>query len=173
MTTYNGRSAGYNTGKDVVNKEPLVSNFFIERSYKVHRERLLCVNSTLDTHTKVPDFLVKQSWKKTAGRQRMVAIMRTNRAIYDRLATVESSESILSKETKEHLMKTESKMNHLTKIKEHGRLISLVKLQKENEYMLGRIENAKPLISAKKCQEWYKHHIDLKMGRYKHHLSIF
>lgn len=95
----------------------------------------------------------------------MVEVMRANRAIYDRLARVENEESTLAKESKLHIKRIESKLSYLNKLKEHGRLVNLVKIQKENEYLLRRIERAKPQYTLKKCKEWYKYHAHYKNGR--------
>eukprot|EP01031_Cornospumella_fuschlensis_P003323 gene3323-4129_t len=153
MTTYNGRSASYVAGKEVVNKEPPVSKYVVEKLYRVHRERLARVEPTIDSHVKIPEFLLNQTWKKNAERQKMIEVMRANRAIYDRLARVENEESSLAKENKLHIKRIESKLSYLNKLKEHGRLVNLVKIQKENEYLLRRIERAKPQYTLKKCKE--------------------
>jgi hypothetical protein len=165
MTTYNGRSANYIPGKEVVNKEPPVSKFVVEKLYRVHRERIGKIEPTIDSHVKIPDFLTNQSWKKAAEKQKRIKIARHNQEIYDRISKVENSESAYTSEQKQHVKRIELKATYLKKLKEHGRLVHLLKIQKENEYLLRRIERARPEYTKKKCEDWYKHHELFKAGR--------
>lgn len=165
MTTYNGRSANYVPGKEVVNKEPPVSRYVVEKLYKVHRERVLKVEKTIDSHVVIPDFLLNREWKKNAERQKQKVILQENQEIYNRLAKLDDQEGQIAKDSKIHIKRMSNKLDYLRKLKEHGRLVSLIKIQKENEYMLQRLEKAKPQYTLKKCKEWYKHHDLFKKGR--------
>lgn len=165
MTTYAGRSAGYVPGKEVVNKEPPVSKYVVEKLYRVHRERVNNMPSTIDSHVKIPDFLKNQTWKKSVERQRQERISQANQEIYDRISKLENKESGYRVEQKLHVKRIEAKSAYLKRLKEHGRLIQLLKIQKENEYLLRRIERAKPEYTKKKCDNWYKHHELFKAGR--------
>ncbi len=165
MTTYNGRSASYVPGKEVPNKEPPVSKYVIEKLYRVHRERLQKSAPTIDSHVKIPDFLTNQTWKKNAERQRLIDIQRENQEMYGRISKVENEESEITKENKLHVKRVESKLSYLRKLKRHGRLVQLVKIQRENEHLLKRLEKAKPQYTLKKCKEWYKYHEHYKNGR--------
>jgi hypothetical protein len=166
MTTYSGRSASYIPGKEVPNKEPPVSRYVVEKLYRVHRERVIRVEPTIDSHVKIPDFLTNQTWKKNAEKQRAVVIAKENQDIYGRIAKVENSESTITKANKVHVKRVESKLSYLRKLKEHGRLVNMIKIQKDNELFLRRLEKAKPQYTLKHCQEWYKHHELFKAGRY-------
>lgn len=165
MTTYSGRSASYIPGKEVVNKEPPVSRYVVEKLYRVHRERIMKVQPTIDSHVKIPDFLTNQSWKKNAENQKKVVIARENQDIYGRIAKVENSEGLITKENKVHVKRVEAKLSYLKKLKEHGRLVQMIKIQKENELFLKRLEKAHPQYTIKGCKEWYRHHERFKMGR--------
>jgi len=165
MTTYNGRSAQYVPGREVPNKEPPVSRYVVEKLYRVHRERVLKVEPTIDSHVKIPDFLVNQTWKKNAEKQKKVVITKENQDIYGRIEKVENSQSTITKENQVHVKRVEAKLSYLRKLKEHGRLVNLVKIQKENELLLRRLEKAKPQYTLKKCKDWYKHHELYKAGR--------
>lgn len=165
MTTYSGRSASYVPGKEVVNKEPPVSRYVVEKLYRVHRERVLNVEKTIDSHVRIPDFLTNQSWKKNVAKHRQQLIDKGNQEIFRRLTKLELTESQITKENKEHVKRIEAKKSYLTRLKEHGRLVQLLKIQKENEHMLVRLEKAKPQYTLKKCKDWYKHHELFKMGR--------
>lgn len=165
MTTYDGRAASYIPGRDVVNKEPPVSKYVVEKLYRVHRERIMKAEPVVDNHIEIPNFLLNQTWKKNAEKQRKIVINRTNRQIYERLEKLEKNESILAKENRLHVERIETKLHYLTKLKKHGRLVNLVKIQKENEYMLRRLEKTKPLYTLKECKDWYKHHELYKQGR--------
>jgi hypothetical protein len=173
MTTYNGRGASYIPGKEVVNREPPVSRYVVEKLYRVHRERVIKVEKTLDTHVVIPDFLLNREWKKNAERQKKRVILRENQEMYNRLSKLENAEGRISKENKQHLKRITSKLDYLRKLKEHGRLVNLIKIQKENELMLSRLEKAKPQNSIKHFREWFKHHELFKLGRYNNIFYIF
>lgn len=165
MTTYDGRSASYVPGKEVPNREPPVSKFVVEKLYRVHRERIIKCQPTIDSHVKIPDFLTNQSWKKNAELQRQARIAKHNQEVYDRIAKVENAESQYTIANRIHVKRIEVKSGYLKKLKEHGRLVHLLKIQRENEYLLRRIEKAKPEYTQKKCAEWYRHHELFKAGR--------
>lgn len=165
MTTYDGRSASYIPGKEDVNKEPPVSKYVVEKLYRVHRERVLKVEPTIDSHVKIPDFLVNQTWKKNAEKQKKVMIAKENQDIYGRIAKVENTEGMISKDNKVHVKRVESKLAYLRKLKEHGRLVQMIRIQKENELFLKRLEKANPQYTLKNCKDWYRHHERFKAGR--------
>ena len=160
-----GRSAGYIPGKEVPNKEPPVSKFVVEKLYRVHRLRIQKIEPTIDSHVHIPDFLTNQSWKKNAEKQKAHRMALHNQEIYDRISKVENTDSQYTVEQKAHVRRIEIKAAYLKKLKEHGRLVQLLKIQKENEYLLRRIERARPEYTKKKCDDWYKHHELFKMGR--------
>lgn len=173
MTTYSGRGASYIPGREVVNKEPPVSKYVVEKLYRVHRERVMRVEKTVDTRIVIPDFLLNREWKKNSEKQKQKIILQENQEIYKRIAKLEDNEGHIAKENREHIKRMSSKLDYLRKLKEHGRLVNLIKIQKENEYMLKRLEKAKPQYTLKKCKEWYKHHELFKLGRYRHVIVLF
>jgi hypothetical protein len=123
------------------------------------------VEPTIDSHVKIPDFLVNQTWKKNAEKQKLVVIARENQDIYGRIAKVENSESLITRENKVHVKRVESKLSYLRKLKEHGRLVNMLKIQRENELFLKRLEKANPQYTLKACKDWYRHHERFKAGR--------
>jgi hypothetical protein len=166
MTEYNGRSASYVPGREVPNKEPPVSKYVIEKLYRVHRERLQKATPIIDSHVKIPEFLVNQTWKKNAERQKLIDIQKENQEMYGRISKLENCESLITTDNKAHVKRVENKLNYLRKLKRHGRLVQMVKIQRENEHLLKRLEKAKPQYTLKKCKEWYKYHEHYKTGRY-------
>lgn len=165
MTTYNGRSAQYVPGKEVVNKEPPISKYVVEKLYQVHRTRMAKMQPVVDCHVAIPKFLSDQTFKKSAEQQRKLRIARENEHVYNRIAKVEKQGGTYAKDQSAHVKRHEIKSTYLRKLKEHGRLVNVMRIQKENEYFLQRIEKVQPLYTKKKCAEWYRHHELFKAGR--------
>lgn len=166
MTTMGGRSAQYVPGREPVNKEPSVSKFVVEKLYKVHRERIVTMEPIVDCHVFVPDFLKGgQEWKRNAERTRVNRILKENQNIYKRIEKVDKEEGYFTKESRTHVRRVEAKLKYLRKLKDHGRVVDILKRQKENEHFLKRIENAVPQYSKKKMKDWYKYHEQFKQGR--------
>ena len=166
MTTYNGKSASFDNGKEVINKEPHMSKFVIEKLYRIHRERVLTVKPAVDTHVHVPEFMKCQKWKKLAGKRREELLAEQNHLLFQRISKVENSQSQLGKETEEHFKRVNHNALYLKKNKEENRIRSKVKIQKENEYVSKRIENAQPQLTGKEITDWYKPFEHFKDGRY-------
>jgi hypothetical protein len=164
-----GRSASYVPGKEVPNREPPGSRFHVEKLYRVHRERLLKITPLVDDHMVIPDFMTNQEWKKNGEIQRKAVIARENQDIYERIQKVENEESQLTSASRKHIKRVEIKLAYLKKLKEHGRMVQLLKIQRENEHLMVRIGRATAEYSRKKCDDWYEHHRMFKLGRY----SIF
>ena len=101
----------------------------------------------------------------TQERSRQLVIRRENQDIYNRIEKLEKEEGYFSKDRKAHVKRLEHKLKYLKKLKDHGRMVNVLKTQKENEHFLKRIERAVPQYSIKKCKEWYKHHEMFKEGR--------
>jgi len=166
MTTYGGRSAQYVPGRDCPNKEPPVSKFVVEKLYKVHRLRMQKIEPLVDSHVHIPDFLTNTTWKKNAEISRKAKIITQNLYMYHRITKVANQESNYKKETKLHVKRIDNKAAYLRKLKEQDRLHKAFKIQRENEYILKRIEKAQPEYTKKKMDDWYKHHELFKAGRY-------
>ena len=78
---------------------------------------------------------------------------------------MDKEEGYFTKESREHVKRVEIKLKYLRKLKDHGRVVTVLRRQKENEHFLKRIENAVPQYSIKKMKEWYKYHQHFKQGR--------
>ena len=82
---------------------------------------------------------------------------------------MENSESSLTKSARLHKKRVENELKLMKSLKLKGRIRDFLKLQRENEDMLRRIERARPQYSLKTCKEWYKHHELFKKGRRSDH----
>lgn len=165
MTTYNGKSSQFGVGKSNPNREPLTSVVFIERQYRVHREKLQEIQPMVDDRVVIPSFFKKKSWKKHQLKVHDDEIAVLNEGIYKRLVEVEAKDSVIASDAKEHVKIVDSQIKYFKNINDYGRQKKLLKIQKENENLLKRIERTKPAYTLKSCQDWYKHHIRFKQGR--------
>ncbi len=165
MTTYDGRAYSFQPGRDVVNKEPPVSKFVVEKLYKVHRERILHIQPLVDCHVHIPDFLTDQTWKEAANEHRKNVIAARNEVIYQRIAKRANEESGITKASREHMRRVTEIKGHTKRLKEAGRLRKVFLIQRENEMMMQRIQRVQPEYTLKSMKEWYKHHTLFKEGR--------
>lgn len=165
MLTFEGKSASFVPGREVPNKEPPVSKFVVEKLYKVHRERLRDMQPVVDCHVEIPDFLTNMSWKKITEEHRREVIRMHNEEIYQRIAKVENTESLITSENRKHIKHVENELKLMKNLKEKGRVRNILKIQRENEDLLQRIERARPEYTRKAIKEWYKHHELFKKGR--------
>ena len=165
MTTYDGRAYSFQPGRDVVNKEPPVSKFVVEKLYKVHRERILHIQPLVDCHVHIPDFLTDQTWKESANEHRKNVIAARNEVIYQRIAKRANEESGITKASREHMRRVSEIKGHTKRLKEAGRLRKVFLIQRENEMMMQRIQRVQPEYTLKSMKEWYKHHTLFKEGR--------
>ena len=165
MLTFDGKSASFVPGKEIPNKEPAVSKFVVEKLYKVHRERVLNMEPVIKSRIEIPDFLTNTSWKKITEQHRHEVIRKENEVIYQRIARVENLESHITKSSREHKQHVEKELTLMKNLKLKGRIRDFLKVQRENEDMLKRIERARPEYTLKGCKEWYKHHELFKAGR--------
>ena len=165
MLTFEGKAVSFVPGKEVPNKEPPVSKFVVEKLYKVHRERLRDMQPVVDCHVEIPDFLTNQSWKKITEEHRREVIRMHNEVIYQRIAKVENAESAITVANRKHIKHVENELKLMKNLKEKGRVRNILKIQRENEDLLQRIERARPEYTRKNISEWYKHHELFKKGR--------
>ncbi|KAJ1421685.1 hypothetical protein B484DRAFT_421138, partial [Ochromonadaceae sp. CCMP2298] len=165
MTTYAGRSAQYVPGRDVPNKEPPVSKFVVEKLYRVHRLRMAKIAPLVDCHVHIPDFLTNTTWKENAEKARQARIAAQNLYMFNRISKVENGESEYKKEAKAHVRRIDHKAAYLKKLKTQDRIHKNYKIERENEYILKRIEKAQPEYTKKKMDEWYNYHELFKAGR--------
>lgn len=127
--------------------------------------RMRKIEPLVDCHVEIPDFLTNTTWKKNAEIAKKNKIINQNLHMYHRITKVANEESAYKKETKLHVKRIESKAAYLRKLKEQDRLHKSYKIQRENEYILKRIEKAQPEYTKKKLDEWYRHHELFKAGR--------
>ena len=143
-----------------------MSKFVLEKLYQVHRERIRDMEPMVSTHMHIPEFMKgSSSWKETAEQHRKEVIRQENEVIYQRIAKMENSESQMTRESREHKKRVETELRLMKNLKLKGRVRDFLKLQRENEEMLRRIERARPEYTLEACKEWYKHHENFKQGR--------
>lgn len=164
-TNFDGKPLSFVPGKEKPNKEPAVSKFVVEKLYKVHRERIRDMVPIVDCKMEIPEFMNNQSWKKITEEHRKEVIRMENEVIYQRIAKMENGESAMTKASRLHKRRVENELKLMKSLKLKGRIRDFLKLQRENEDMLRRIERARPEYSVKNCREWYKHHELFKQGR--------
>ncbi len=92
--------------------------------------------------------------------------MKHNEEMYERIAKVENSESIIAKEKREHIKKVTEGARVMDRLKQGDRERKILQIQKENEHFHARLQKAEGQYTMKKCKEWYKHHELFKKGRY-------
>jgi hypothetical protein len=88
-----------------------------------------------------------------------------NEEIYQRIAKVENTESLITSDNRKHIKHVENELKLMKNLKEKGRVRNILKIQRENEDLLQRIERARPEYTRKAIKEWYKHHELFKKGR--------
>ena len=168
MLTFEGKTFDYfkNKTKDPPNKEASPNRFLLEKLYRVHRRRVIGARPTIDSYVEVPDFFKNaQSAKEQAKEHQLGKIARENETIYKRIARAENAESLITKDTREHVKRVEHELVLMERLKRMGRARSVLRVNRENEDILLRIERARPEYSIKGMKEWYKHHELFKKGR--------
>jgi hypothetical protein len=165
MTTYDGKCASFVPGREVVNKEPAVSKFMVEKNYRIHRERIMNIGTVLDTHVVVPDFMKNQSWKKSAAKHRATMLALDNELFYQRLSKVENEESKYTRENKEHIQKVHAQLRHTRRLQDGTRMRRVMYIQRENEYFLQRLQRTKPTHTLQSLKDWYRRHTKFKNSR--------
>ena len=174
MATMDGRAASFVPGVVPLNQEPLynaVGKKLLEKTYEVHRTRVLNAVPMVDARLRVFDFLTDQSWKLLSKRHQELELMKHNEIIYGRISKVENQESSYTRERREHVKNIEHQSKHSKRLKEVGRLRAVMKIQRENEHMHQRIQKAKPYYSRAKFQKAYKHHELFKNAKRADHTA--
>lgn len=129
-----------------------MNRFVIEKLYRVHRERMEKVEPLVDCHVFIPEFMKgSNTWKKNAADARQNKILAENAHMYGRIEKVEKTESLYIKEQRQHIRRMEMKGLYLRRLKETDRVHRTMKIQKENEYLLKRIEKAQPSLGTPQC----------------------
>lgn len=166
MTSYDGKNYQYVPGRDPPNKEPPVSKYVVESLYRVHRERLAKTSHLVDSHVHIPEFMKNRQWRKILIEANDKKLAEKNEIIFSRLQKYENGESGIMKEIKEHRKKSDRIKSISIRLKEQDRMRRTLKIQKDNEHLLSRIERARPALTCKEMKDWYDHHIFFKEGRY-------
>ena len=150
----------------MVNREPILTNKeVVEKMYRAHRERVLDQGTVLDTHVHVPEFMKNQVWRKISKNRKDKLLAVNNEHMYHRLQKAESKMSVYTADNIKHLELTGSMSKCMANLRSTARLRKNVQIQRENEYLMIRLNKARPVSTAKDISEWYKHHIVFKEGR--------
>ena len=102
MLNFNGIPYSFVPGRNVPNKEPPTNRFVVEKLYRVHRQRMQKMEPIVDCYVEIPDFLTNNDWKLQGQMHKRQEIARENEVIYKRIAKAERTESLITKETREH-----------------------------------------------------------------------
>ena len=167
MLTFDGKALNFeaNKAKEPANKEVSPNRFQVELLYKVHRQRVLAAKPTIASYVEIPDFLTNTDWKEQAKLHKQQKITAENETIYRRISRAENAESHITKENREHIERVEHELVLMERLKRMGRARNIIRINKENEDMLMRIERARPEYTQKALKDWYKHHELFKKGR--------
>jgi len=165
MLTFDGKPTSFVPGKETANKEPPTNKFVVEKLYKVHRQRINKMEPVVDCHVDIPDFLTNTSWKQITEQHRREVITKQNEVIYKRIAKAENTESLITSENRVHIKRVEHELMLMKRLKQMGRIRDILKVQRENEDLLVRIDRARPEYGKKGIKEWYRHHELFKEGR--------
>ena len=162
--------------KKVVNREPLYVNKkiyqeSIENLYKVHRHRVVHANPRVETKKEVYDFLENQTWKKEAQKSKALRLLKTNELIYSRINKVETNESQIMLQVKQHMRNISVGTHHMKRLKEIARQRAVDKIQRENIYQRERLAKVKPYYSKQMFDEAFQHHITFVKGRRTDHTA--
>ena len=166
-TTFEGKPLSFNGLKHVVNKEPTLGadKEVVEKMYRAHRERVLDQGTVLDTHVHIPEFMKNQVWRKISKNRKDKLLAVNNEHMYERLQKAENKMSKYTADNIRHLELTGSMSKCMTTLRTTARLRKNVQIQRENEYLMIRLNKARPVSTAKDISDWYKHHIVFKEGR--------
>ena len=137
----------------------------IENLYKVHRERVVYAEPRVDSRLKIYSFMENQSWKRHRQQLAALELMKDNELIYSRINKVESSDSRLLCEQREHLRKISVGLQHMQRLKDQDRRRKVDRIQRENKYFRERIKNTKPYYSKKLFDDSFEHHKTFVRGR--------
>jgi hypothetical protein len=133
--------------------------------YNVHRTRVVKVKAQVDHKLKVYDFLENQTWKLHRQQLEALELLKDNEIIYSRINKVETSESRIAAEQKQHLKNISVGTTHMTRLKAIARSRKIDRIQRENIYMKERLGKVKPFYSKKLFDDAYEHHNTFVKGR--------
>lgn len=168
MLTFEGKPFNYykNKAKQPPNKESSPNRFLLEKLYRVHRVRVLDARPAVETHVHIPDFIKNAlGAKEVAKEHQQQRVTKENETIYRRIARAENAESHITKDAREHVRRVEHELVLMERLKKMGRARGILRVNRENEDIMMRIEHARPEYSIKAMKEWYKYHELFKKGR--------
>ena len=148
-----------------MNKEPPATKITVERMYRSHRERLQKSKTVIDDHVVIPEFMKTQRWREIDKERKQKLLEIDNEHFYGRLTKAENKISIYTAANIEHTHLISSMRKHMCRLKENDRLRKQTQIQRENEYMLVRLQRVRPKSTAASMTDWYQNHIRFKEGR--------
>ena len=166
-TTFEGKPLSFDGMKHVVNKEPTLGSDkeVVEKMYRAHRERVLDQGTVLDTHVHIPEFMKNQTWRKVVKNRKDKILAVNNEHMYERLQKAQNKMSAYTADNIRHVELTGSMSKCMSNLRNATRLRKNVQIQRENEYLMVRLNKARPVSTAKDISDWYKHHVVFKEGR--------
>lgn len=170
MSNMDGKSSYFHKRKQVINREPLFVNKklyqqSIENLYEVHRHRVVNVKPSTDTKMKTYAFLENQTWKKQLQQNAALRLLKHNEIIYSRINKVETTESRILSEQKEHIRNISVGTTHMGRLKAIARQREVDRIQRENAHIKERLGKVKPFYSKKKFDDSFEHHKNFVKGR--------
>jgi hypothetical protein len=133
--------------------------------YNVHRTRVVQVEPVVDNKLQVYDFLENQTWKLHRQQSEALKLLKNNELIYSRINKVETSDSYVLQEQREHLRKITVGTQHMSRLKKIARDRKVDRIQRENMFIKERLNHVKPYYSKKLFDNAYEHHLTFVRGR--------
>ena len=137
----------------------------MEKLYRYHRARIINVEAAIDDQQTAQNLVKKQGYKDLAKRRHAHNIALENELFYQRLTRAEKKVSSYKEETAKHIKLTNGVKSHITRLNVKVRSRKLTQIQKENEYFLHRLQQARPEMSLQSVESWYQSHCKFREGR--------
>ena len=110
-------------------------------------------------------FLENQTWKKQLQQSAALRLLKHNEIIYSRINKVETTESRILSEQKEHIRNISIGTTHMGRLKAIARQRDVDRIQRENAHIKERLSKVKPFYSKKQFDDSFKHHETFVRGR--------
>jgi Ca2+-binding EF-hand superfamily protein len=123
------------------------------------------VKPSTDTKMKTYAFLENQTWKKQLQQNAALTLLKHNEIIYSRINKVETAESRILAEQKEHIRNIAIGTTHMGRLKAISRQRDVDRIQRENAHIKERLSKVKPFYSKKLFDESFQHHRNFVKGR--------
>ena len=137
----------------------------MEKLYRFHRARIINVAAAIDDQQTAQNLVKKQGYKDLAKRRQAHNIALENEQFYQRLSRAEKKVSSITEDNIKHNKLTNGVKSHITRLNCKVRVRKLTQIQKENEYFLHRLQQARPEMSLQSVDTWYKGHVKFREGR--------